>query len=67
MTSPYSSHGSTVQSHGLAVTGLILSVVLFASLAGLATFWQFGVVGPAVTDQWFLDGLREIWDRLSGS
>lgn len=53
--------------NGLAVTALILSVVLFAILAGLATLWHVVVAGPTVTDPWFLEGLEKVWDRLFGS
>lgn len=55
------------QGNGLAVTGLILSVLLFALLAGVATFWHVFVAGPTITDPWFQDGLDEVWDRLFGS
>ncbi|MFC0673843.1 hypothetical protein [Brachybacterium hainanense] len=52
---------------GIAVTGLVLSVALFAILTGLATVWHLVVAGPAVTHPWFEDGLAEVWDRLFGS
>lgn len=35
---------------GLAVTGLIVSVVVFAILAGIATVWNVVVADPAVRD-----------------
>lgn len=58
--------GST-RGTGMAVAGLVVSVVFFALFAGVATFWNVVVAGPAVTDEWFLDGLRQAWDRLFGS
>ncbi|WP_145942860.1 hypothetical protein [Corynebacterium glyciniphilum] len=52
---------------GLAVTGLVLSVLLFAALGGVATFWHVIVAGPTVSDPWFQDALDQVWDRLFGS
>ncbi|MGJ0184975.1 hypothetical protein [Corynebacterium glyciniphilum] len=52
---------------GLAVTGLVLSVLLFAALGGIATFWHVIVAGPTVSDPWFQDALDQVWDRLFGS
>lgn len=40
-----STHGT-----GVAVTGLIVSVVLFALLAGIATMWNVVVADPAIRD-----------------
>lgn len=52
---------------GLAVTGLVFSVLLFAALGGIATFWHVLVAGPTVSDPWFQDALNQVWDRLFGS
>lgn len=35
---------------GLAVTGLVISVVLFGLTASIATLWNFLVVDPAIRD-----------------
>lgn len=35
---------------GIAITGLIVSVVLFAVLAGIATMWNVVVAEPAIRD-----------------
>lgn len=52
--------GST-QGTGVAVTGLIVSVVLFALLAGIATMWTVVVAGPAIRDY---DELHEVIDYI---
>lgn len=51
-----SDHGN-----GLAVTGLITGVILFAILAGLATVWNLVVADPAVRDY---DQLHEVIDYI---
>lgn len=51
-----STHGT-----GLAVTGLIVSVVLSALLAGLATVWTVVVADPAVRDY---EELHEVIDHI---
>lgn len=51
-----STHGT-----GVAVTGLIVSVVLFALLAGIATMWNVVVAGPAIRDY---DELHEVIDYI---
>lgn len=53
---------------GIAVTGLIVSVLLFAVLAGVASFWNFTVVLPSLNhDDWFRGSVEMVWDRLFGS
>lgn len=47
--------------NGLAVTGLITGVILFAILAGLATVWNLVVADPAVRDY---DELHEVIDYI---
>lgn len=54
-----STHGT-----GLAVTGLIVSVVLFALLSGLATVWTVVVADPAVRDY---EELHEVIDHIKSS
>lgn len=44
-----------------AVTGLIVSVVVFALLAGIATLWNLVVADPAVRDY---DELHEVIDYI---
>lgn len=51
-----STHGT-----GLAVTGLIISVVLFALLAGIATVWNVVVADPAIRDY---EQLHEVIDHV---
>lgn len=34
----------------VAVSGLVIATLIFALLAGVATFWNLGVAGPAVGD-----------------
>ncbi|UAL30428.1 hypothetical protein K8W59_02565 [Nocardioides rotundus] len=51
-----STHGA-----GVAVTGLIVSVVLFALLAGVATMWNVVVADPAIRDY---DELHEVIDYI---
>lgn len=52
---------------GLAVTGLVVSVVLFALLAGLATVWNLGVAHPAISDyDQFHDALERAQCRIVG-
>lgn len=46
---------------GLAVTGIIVSVVVFAILAGIATVWNLVVAGPAVGDY---DELHDVTDYI---
>lgn len=46
---------------GLAVTGIILSVVAFALLAGVATVWNVIVADPAIRDY---DELHEVVDYI---
>lgn len=52
--------GST-RNPGLAVTGLIICVVLFALLAGIATVWNGVVAGPAIRDY---AELHEVIDHI---
>lgn len=52
--------GST-RGTGVAVTGLIVSVVLFALLAGFATMWNVVVADPAIRDY---DALHEVIDHI---
>lgn len=51
-----STHGT-----GLAVTGLVISVVLFALLAGIATLWNVVVVDPAIRDY---EELHEVFNHI---
>ncbi|WOF21928.1 hypothetical protein N8K70_11100 [Microbacterium betulae] len=44
-----------------AVTGLIVSVIIFALLAGIATMWNFVVADPAIRDY---DELHEVIDHI---
>lgn len=46
---------------GIATTGIIASVIVFAILAGIATVWNFVVAGPAVSDY---DELHEVIDYV---
>jgi hypothetical protein len=53
---------------GLAITGLVLSVVLFGLTASIATLWNFLVVEPAVRDyQELQDVIDSIRDKFLGS
>ncbi len=51
-----STHGT-----GVAVAGLIVCVVLFALLAGIATMWNVMVADPAIRDY---DELQEVIDYI---
>ncbi|MDN6304494.1 MAG: hypothetical protein L0J74_01615 [Corynebacterium sp.] len=53
-----STHGT-----GTAVTGLIVSVAVFALLAGIATLWNVVVADPAIRDY---DELHEVIDYIKG-
>lgn len=46
---------------GTAVAGLIVSVVVFALLAGIATMWNLVVAGPAIGDY---NELHEVIDYI---
>lgn len=46
---------------GIATTGIIACVIVFAILAGIATVWNFVVAGPAVSDY---DELHEVIDYV---
>lgn len=46
---------------GVAVTGLIVCVVLFALLAGIATMWNVVVADPAIRDY---EELHEVVDHI---
>lgn len=46
---------------GTAVTGLIIGVVLFAILAGIATVWNLVVADPAILDY---DELHDIIEHI---
>lgn len=46
---------------GLAVTGIIASVIVFAILAGTATVWNLVIAGPAVSDY---DELHDVIDYI---
>lgn len=46
---------------GIAVTGIIASVVAFAFLAGIATVWNLVIAGPAVSDY---DELHDVIDYI---
>lgn len=52
--------GST-RGNGTAVTGLIVGVVLFAILAGIATVWNVVVADPAIRDY---DELHDVIDYI---
>ncbi|MCQ9384307.1 hypothetical protein NQ038_09730 [Brevibacterium sp. 50QC2O2] len=47
---------------GLAVTGIIASVIVFATLAGIATVWNLVIAGPAVNDY---DELHDVIDYIT--
>lgn len=46
---------------GIAVTGLIISVIVFALLAGVATLWNVMIADPAVRDY---EELHEVIDYI---
>ncbi|WP_061711847.1 hypothetical protein [Kocuria palustris] len=46
---------------GTAVTGLIVSVIVFALLAGIATMWNLVVADPAIRDY---DELQEVIEYI---
>lgn len=50
--------------NGTAATGLILGVVLFAFLAGIATVWNLVVADPAIRDYDELHGVIEYIQSL---
>lgn len=52
--------GST-RGTGTAVAGLIVSVVVFALLAGIATMWNLVIADPAIRDY---DELHEVIEYI---